>query len=188
MKYQEAQLRVQLQTEELMMMFLSSKETSESERKAVLSAQELATALRSERSQESTAWISWKTQVKRDTKELAEQGTKQVAGGNSLQHASVSLSTLGVDCSQPSTPTKKLLLQYNRRDPLKPTLETGFRRLLLLYRTRDQLPMKVLQTGKREKDSNSNVGRMRQNSAHRKSRSDGRWYQDQLILDWSATS
>ena len=30
------------------------------------------------------------------------------------------------------------------------------------YRTRDQLPMKVLQTGKKQKDSNSNHGRMRQ--------------------------
>ena len=58
--HEETKLRVQLQTKELMMTSIkeSSPETSESERQDLFSAQELATALRSEMSQETTACAS----------------------------------------------------------------------------------------------------------------------------------
>ena len=57
MEHKDAQLRVQSQPEELIMKFVkeSFQETSESERQSVISAQELAAALRSCMSQETTA-------------------------------------------------------------------------------------------------------------------------------------
>ena len=55
-EHSEAQLRVKLQTEELIMKFMNEgfQETSEIERQGVISARELAAALRSEMSQEVT--------------------------------------------------------------------------------------------------------------------------------------
>ena len=57
LEHKEAQLRAQLQTEQLMMtsMMESFQETSERERQAAISAQVLAAVLRSEMSQETTA-------------------------------------------------------------------------------------------------------------------------------------
>ena len=54
----------------------SFQETSESERKAVISAQELAAALRSEMSQKTTACNSSKREVITLTEEVMEQRTK----------------------------------------------------------------------------------------------------------------
>ena len=41
-------------------------------------------------------------------KEMAEQSTKRIAGGNSLHHSSVPLPPPGMDCFQPFTPTEKV--------------------------------------------------------------------------------
>ena len=80
MEHKEAQLRVQLQPEELIMKLVkeSFQETSESERQSVISAQELAAALRSCMSQETTACNSWKSEVIRLTREVAEESTKRM--------------------------------------------------------------------------------------------------------------
>ena len=93
----ETQLRVQLQTEELMMTSVKEafQQTSESERKAVLSAQELAIAPRREMSKKSTACISRKTKMTRLTKQVAEQSTKSIAGGEILARLICSCATTG---------------------------------------------------------------------------------------------
>ena len=59
----EAQLRIQLRTEDLMMTSLkeSFQETSEGERQVVVNAQKLAIALQCEISQQSAACAFWKT-------------------------------------------------------------------------------------------------------------------------------
>ena len=69
LEHQEAQLRVQLQTEEVMMTSLkeSFQENSESERQAVISAQQSASSLQSEMSQATTACDSKETEVTRFT-------------------------------------------------------------------------------------------------------------------------
>ena len=61
-----------------------------------------------------------------------------------------------------------------------------FHRLLLLNRTRDRLPMKVPHKGKKQRHSNLNLGRKRQNSVRGKSLSAEKWQQDQLALEWVA--
>ena len=81
LEHKEAQLRVQLQTGEVMMtsMTESFQETLESERQAVSSPQELAIALRSEMSHEIKACVSWKKEVIRVAKDVAEQSTTSTA-------------------------------------------------------------------------------------------------------------
>ena len=69
----------------------SFQENSETERQAVISAQELAAVFRSEISQETTACDPRKSEVIRLTEELAEPSTKMIAGGNSLHYFSVPL-------------------------------------------------------------------------------------------------
>ena len=61
-----------------------------------------------------------------------------------------------------------------------------FHRLLLLNRTRDRLPMKVPHKRKKQRHSNLNLGRKRQNSVRGKSLSAEKWQQDQLALEWVA--
>ena len=103
LEYQEAQLRVQLQTEELMMTFLKGRlqETSESERQAVISAQQQAIALQSGIWQAMTAFGCWETEVMRLTRGVGEQSRR--AGGT--PHGSpVPLPPSGIDYSQPFTP------------------------------------------------------------------------------------
>ena len=77
MENQEAQLRIQFQTEELMMTSLkeSSQRNSENDRQAVISAQQLAISLQSEMSQASSACTSWKP-----------RGTKTYHGGGGAKH------------------------------------------------------------------------------------------------------
>ena len=83
-------------------------ETSESEMQAIISAQQSAISLHSETSQATSGCDYWKTEVKRLTKQVAEQSTKRVAGRNSLHHSTVPLSPPGTDCSQPYTPTQRV--------------------------------------------------------------------------------
>ena len=64
-EFREAQLRIQLQTEELMITSLieNFQENTESERRAVISAQQCAISIQSETSKESSAGNSWKTDL-----------------------------------------------------------------------------------------------------------------------------
>ena len=82
LEHKETHLGVQLQTEELMMTSIQEtfQGTSESERQALISAQQMAAGLQHEMSQATTACDSWKTKKKRLTKEVAEQNTKSIAG------------------------------------------------------------------------------------------------------------
>ena len=81
LEHKEAQQRVQFQAGEVMMtsMTESFQETLESERQAVSSPQELAIALRNEMSHEIKACVSWKKEVIRVAKEVAEQSTTSTA-------------------------------------------------------------------------------------------------------------
>ena len=79
----------------------SSQETSESERQTIMSAQDLAAALRREMPRATTACDSWKSEMMRRAKEVAEQSTESTAGRNSFHHSSVLLPPPGMDCSQP---------------------------------------------------------------------------------------
>ena len=83
----------------------------------------------------------------RALREVAAQSTKRIAGGNTLQYSSVPLLPPGMHCSQPFTPTEKLILHYRRRDPQKVTHRSIFHRLPLLYLTRDQFLMKAPRKG-----------------------------------------
>ena len=81
LEYQEAQLRIQLRTGELMMTSLKESSQENSERQALISERQLAISLQSEMGQASSAW---KTEVLRFTKEVAEQNTKRRVGENRL--------------------------------------------------------------------------------------------------------
>ena len=135
--YQEAQLRVQLQIEEFVMTIHeeSLQETSKSEMQGVV---RVAIALQSEMSQEFTGCVFWKVEVMRRTKEVVEQRTKMTTGWNSLHDSS----------------EKKLILHYRRRHLQEVIPWNTLHRLLLFVRPRDLLPMKVLQTGKKQRHSN----------------------------------
>ena len=124
-------------------------ETSERERQAVISAQDLAAALQHEMSQATTACESWKSEVIRRRKEVAEQNTKRTAGRNSLHCSSVLLPPSRMDCSQPFTQTERVdsPLQTSR-----PTVGNPCEHIpsTSSARTRDQLPMKENQKGKKQ--------------------------------------
>ena len=83
LEYWKAQLRGQLQNGKLMM--TSSKqsfqETSENERQAVISAQQLASSLQSEMSEATTACDSWITELVRLTMEVTERKRRRQLGG-----------------------------------------------------------------------------------------------------------
>ena len=72
----------------------SLQQTSESEGQAVISAQELATALQNEMSQATTSCDSWKSEVMRLRKEVAEQSTKSMARRNSLHYSDTTRNVL----------------------------------------------------------------------------------------------
>ena len=116
---QEARLRIQLHAEKPMMTSPKERflENSENEREAVLSAQQLATARRSEKSRQSTAWASGKTRC-----------IKTYQGGGGVEHeedgweepshySSVYLPPSGIDFLQPFTPTEKVDSPFQ---PLRP--------------------------------------------------------------------
>ena len=107
LRHQETQPRVQLHTEGLMIPSIqeSFQETSESERQTVVSAQELAIALRSAGIH---SLCLLENEVMRLTKEVAEQSTKKIAEGNSSHHSSVPVQPPGMACSQPFTPTEQV--------------------------------------------------------------------------------
>ena len=81
-----ARCELEVQAEGLMItsMIDSFHETSENERQAEISAHKPPTTHRSEMSQATTACDSWINEVIRLTKEVVEQSTKSVAGGNSF--------------------------------------------------------------------------------------------------------
>ena len=54
--------------------------------------------------------------------------------------------------------------RFSFTDLQKQILGNMFHRFLLLYQTRDFFPIKVPRAGRKQKISNSNLGRMRQNS------------------------
>ena len=100
MEHSEARLRVQSQTEELMMvsMIENVEETSESEMQAVKSIQEIAQC------QEERA--------KKLTTEVAECTAKRIATGNSLHHSPAPPTPSGMHCSQTFTPTERVAHHY----------------------------------------------------------------------------
>ena len=59
-------------------------------------------------SQATTACDSWQSDVRRLTKEVAENSTKRKAGGDSLHYSSVRPPPSGIDYSHPFTPTDKV--------------------------------------------------------------------------------
>ena len=83
LEYWKAQLRGQLQNEKLMMTSLkqSFQETSENERQAVISAQQLTSSLQSEMSEATTACDSWRTELVRLTMEVTERKRRRQLGG-----------------------------------------------------------------------------------------------------------
>ena len=83
-------------------------DTTESEMQALISAQEMTAALRSEMSQETTACDSWNSEVIRLTREVVKLSTKRIAGGNSLHYSSVPRPPPGMDCSQSFAPLEKV--------------------------------------------------------------------------------
>ena len=83
LEHKEAQLRGELQTEELLMtsMMESFQETSKGERQAVISAQELAAGLQMKCHREQQPFFV-EDEVKRLVKEVAEQSAKRTPGRN----------------------------------------------------------------------------------------------------------
>ena len=113
-------------------------------RQTIFSAQELAAALRNGVSQATTAFDSWKREVKKLTQAVADHSTKRIAGSNYL-HSSVlppphqEWFVRNFFCRQ-----KELIHHRRHRDPQKKANHGSmFHRPLLLCWTRDQLPMKV---------------------------------------------
>ena len=147
----------------------------ESERQAVISAQELASSHRKWYvASNDSLWAFGKHKVTRLTKEVADGSTKRIARGNSLLICSSTIirnrscATLYAD--------KKLIHHHWHGDPHKANLGILFHRILLLYRTRDRLPMKVPQKAQKQRNSDLNDGRKRHYSVLGKSLSAEKWY------------
>ena len=164
LEYQEAQLKKQLQTEDIMMASPeeSFQENSESERQAAISAQQVASSLQRDMSQASSDCLSWKDGVWRLTKEVAEQSTKRTAGrAPRITHLFIHKHQEQI-VRNPSRRQNKFIHHFSRCDPQKAIRGNMFCRPLLLSRTRDQLTLKVPQKGKKQRNSNLRNGRKRQ--------------------------
>ena len=140
----------------------SFQENSESERQAVISAQQVASSLQSDMSQASSDCNSWKDGVWRLTKEVAEQSTKRIAGrAPRITHLFIHKHQEQT-VRNPSRRQKKFIHHFSRCDPQKAIRGSMFCRLLLLYRTHDQWTLKIPQKGKKQRNSNLSSGRKRQ--------------------------
>ena len=140
LEYWKAQLRGQLQNEKLIMTSLkqSFQETSENERQAVMSTQQLASSLQSEMSEATTACDSRRRD--RLTMEVTEQKRRRQLGGTPrMTHLLI--------CHHQEETVRNASGRQKIHSPYHPLRAAEvrvntFHRLLLLYRTCDQLPMK----------------------------------------------
>ena len=145
----------------------SFQETSEGERQAVISAQQLAISLRREMSQATTACSSWENEVTRLTREVAEQSTKRIAGGNPrITH--LLATTRKMLFATLLRRQKKLIHNHEHRDPQKATLWVAYS-ATALSDTRT-VADESTSRGKKQKNSNLSPGSKRRNSIRGKPR------------------
>ena len=126
----------------------SFEEISESERQTKMSAQDLAAAPRREMPRATTACHSWKSEVMRRTKEVAEQSTGRTAWRNSVHHSFVPLPPPGMDCSQPFTSIERV---YSPTKTSRTAVGNPCEHIPSTS-TRDQSPMKVIQKAKKQRN------------------------------------
>ena len=137
-------------------------DASESERQAAISAQELAAVLKHEMSQETTAFDSWKNEIKKDLQKRWRSKARREWQEEALCIAHLFLSDHQEwIVRNPLRRQKQSIHHVSGCDPQKAIRGNIPHRLLVLYRTRDQLPMKVPQTGKKQRNSNLNLARTR---------------------------
>ena len=99
----------------------SFQENSESERQGVIIAWQSASSLQRKMLQATTACTSWKSEVLKLTKEVAEQSTKRIAGRKSSHDSSAHLPPSRIDYSQPFTPTEKVDSPFQQLRPAEGT-------------------------------------------------------------------
>ena len=182
-EHKEAQLRVQLKTEEFMM---TSMMESFRNWEAICNPRTSAGACSSKRNVagNNSLWFL----ENRSNKTYNERcGAKHEDNSreNPLHHLSV-LPPPGWIVRNPLRRWRKLTHHYRHLDPQKVTHGSKFDGLVLLCRTRFQSAVKVCRKERKQKNSNFRPGCKRQHFTHGKSMFAEKWCQDQLILDLSA--